>query len=65
MYLMDLCTVSISLSGLPAMSIPVGYQKGLPVGLQIVGRRLEEGTILKICHFLEKNGLTSSNIENL
>ncbi|MCK4328882.1 Asp-tRNA(Asn)/Glu-tRNA(Gln) amidotransferase subunit GatA [candidate division WOR-3 bacterium] len=65
MYLMDLCTVSISLSGLPAMSIPVGYQKGLPVGLQIVGRRLEEGTILKICHFLEKNGLASSNIENL
>ncbi len=60
MYLSDLCTVSVSLAGLPAISIPAGYRKGLPVGVQLVGRRLEEETLLKIAHFLEKTGLTSS-----
>ncbi|OYD13777.1 Asp-tRNA(Asn)/Glu-tRNA(Gln) amidotransferase GatCAB subunit A [candidate division WOR-3 bacterium JGI_Cruoil_03_44_89] len=61
MYLSDLCTVSVSLAGLPAISIPAGYRKGLPVGVQLVGRRLEEETLLKIAHFLEKTGLTGLN----
>jgi len=57
MYMSDLCTVSVSLAGLPAISIPVGYRNGLPVGVQLVGRRLEEGTLLKIAYFLERTGL--------
>lgn len=58
MYLSDLYTVSASLAGLPAISIPAGYKKGLPVGAQLIGRRLEEGTLLKIAYFLERTGLT-------
>jgi aspartyl-tRNA(Asn)/glutamyl-tRNA(Gln) amidotransferase subunit A len=58
MYLSDLCTVSVSLAGLPAISTPAGYRNGLPVGIQLVGRRLEEGTLLKIAYFLERTGLT-------
>lgn len=61
MYLADLCTVSISLAGLPAISIPIAYREGLPVGIQIVGRRLEEDTILKIAYLLEINSLTAPN----
>ena len=54
MYLSDLCTASVSLAGLPAISIPAGTREGLPVGMQLVGRRLEEETILGIAHRLER-----------
>jgi len=61
MYMSDLCTVSVSLAGLPAISIPAGYRNGLPVGVQLVGRRLEEGTLLKIAYFIERTGLIETN----
>ena len=60
MYLSDLCTVSASLAGLPAISVPAGYRKGFAVGMQIVGRKLEEETILRIAHLTEKNGLAKA-----
>ena len=43
-----LCTYAFSVTGLPAISVPCGYTRdGLPVGLQIVGRRLREDSVLE------------------
>jgi len=43
MYLSDLLTVPVNLAGLPAISIPCGFDtKGLPIGLQLIGNVLEE-----------------------
>jgi aspartyl-tRNA(Asn)/glutamyl-tRNA(Gln) amidotransferase subunit A len=49
MYLSDIFTISINLAGLPALSLPCGKtEKGLPVGLQIIGKPFEEEKILNI-----------------
>jgi aspartyl-tRNA(Asn)/glutamyl-tRNA(Gln) amidotransferase subunit A len=48
MYLADIFTVSASLAGLPAVSVPAGFSGGLPVGLQIIGKPFEENTILEV-----------------
>ena len=48
MYLSDVCTLPINIAGVPAVSIPAGFCDGLPVGLQIIGKPYDEGTILKI-----------------
>lgn len=50
MYLEDVFTVAANLAGLPAMSIPCGFAEGLPIGLQVTGRRFEEGKILGAGH---------------
>ena len=57
MYLVDVYTVSINLAGLPALSIPCGKAKGLPVGLQIIGRPFEEDKILAIAQKFEQVGM--------
>ncbi len=49
MYLNDVFTVPASLAGLPAMSVPAGLDgQGLPLGLQIIGRALDEQTVLNV-----------------
>lgn len=48
MYLSDAYTIPASLAGLPGLSIPCGFVDGLPVGLQILGKYLDEETILKV-----------------
>ena len=45
MYLEDIYVSGASLSGLPAISIPVGFSKGLPVGMQIIGKRFAENAL--------------------
>lgn len=56
MYLNDIFTIPASLAGLPAMSLPIGLSKdGLPLGLQLIGRSFDEGTVLKVAYALEKD----------
>ena len=54
MYLSDLLTVPVNLAGLPAISIPCGFdKKGLPIGLQLIGNVLEEHRILNAANIFE------------
>lgn len=54
MYLSDIFTISVNLAGVPAMSVPCGFDsQGLPVGLQIIGKHFDEETILKAGHAYE------------
>jgi aspartyl-tRNA(Asn)/glutamyl-tRNA(Gln) amidotransferase subunit A len=54
MYLNDVFTVPASLAGLPAISVPVGSNKnGLPLGLQIIGRPFDEGSVFRLGQALE------------
>jgi len=48
MYLSDIYTVSANLAGLPAISLPCGFAQALPVGLQLIGRALDEATLLRV-----------------
>ena len=50
MYLSDLYTVSVNLAGLPAISVPAGFVKNLPVGMQLIGNYFEESRLLNIAH---------------
>ncbi|MEE9346593.1 MAG: amidase family protein, partial [Robiginitomaculum sp.] len=55
MYLNDIFTVTANLAGLPAISVPVSLNKdGLPLGLQIIGRALDEATVFTAASALEK-----------
>ena len=55
MYLSDIYTISASLAGIPAISLPCGYsQRGLPIGLQIMGRPFEEDKVLRAAHAYEQ-----------
>ncbi len=56
MYLSDIYTVSVNLAGVPAINVPVGFDsKGLPIGMQIIGKQFDEGTILRVSDFIERN----------
>ncbi len=51
MYLDDIFTITVNLAGLPALSLPVGFDpSGLPIGMQVIGNYLDEGTLLAIGH---------------
>lgn len=55
MWLNDIFTVSVSLAGLPAMSLPIGLNsEGLPLGMQIVGKAFDEGSVFEAASALEK-----------
>ncbi|RCW44146.1 Asp-tRNA(Asn)/Glu-tRNA(Gln) amidotransferase subunit GatA [Paenibacillus prosopidis] len=55
MYLNDICTIPVSLAGIPAISIPCGSAEGLPIGLQIIGKPFDESTVLRAAHAFEQN----------
>jgi len=55
MYLSDIFTVNVNLSGLPGMSIPAGFSSnGLPIGLQIIGPYFKEERIIQFSYTIEK-----------
>jgi len=53
MYLSDIATIPVNLAGIPAISVPCGFDKGLPVGLQIIGRPFDEGTLFRAAYTFE------------
>ena len=56
MYLQDVCTVPLNLAGLPGISIPCGKSsKGLPIGLQIIGKPLAEETLIRTAYTYEQS----------
>ncbi|HXE85025.1 MAG TPA: Asp-tRNA(Asn)/Glu-tRNA(Gln) amidotransferase subunit GatA [Gemmatimonadales bacterium] len=54
MYLSDIFTVTANLAGLPAMSIPIGRMKGLPIGGQFIGQAFLEDEMLEAAYALER-----------
>ncbi len=50
MYLSDIYTIAVNLAGLPGMSVPVGFSKNLPVGMQIIGNYFSEQKLLNVAH---------------
>ena len=55
MYLADICTVSVNIAGLPGMSIPCGVDsQGLPIGMQLIGNKFCEETIIKAAYAYEQ-----------
>lgn len=53
MYLSDILTIPVNLAGLPGISIPAGYVEGLPVGMQLIGKRYDEETIYQVAAAFE------------
>lgn len=54
LYMNDILTVPVNMAGLPGISVPCGFSGGLPVGMQIIGRAFDEGTILKAAYAFEQ-----------
>lgn len=54
MYLADVLTIPVNLSGLPGMSVNAGFVDGLPVGLQIIGRPFDEATVYQTGYAFEQ-----------
>jgi aspartyl-tRNA(Asn)/glutamyl-tRNA(Gln) amidotransferase subunit A len=54
MYLSDVCTLPINIASVPGISIPAGFDKGLPIGMQFIGRPFGEETILKAAYAYEQ-----------
>lgn len=56
MYLADICTVTVNIAGLPAISTTCGYNtEGMPIGMSIVGKRFDEPTILQLADAFERD----------
>jgi aspartyl-tRNA(Asn)/glutamyl-tRNA(Gln) amidotransferase subunit A len=55
MYLEDIFTVSINITGMPGLSVPCGLSKtGLPIGLQLIGKAFDESTLLRTAYAYEQ-----------
>jgi aspartyl-tRNA(Asn)/glutamyl-tRNA(Gln) amidotransferase subunit A len=59
MYLNDVCTIPVSIAGLPAISVPCGFATApdgarLPIGLQIIARPFDEATLFRVAHAYEQ-----------
>jgi aspartyl-tRNA(Asn)/glutamyl-tRNA(Gln) amidotransferase subunit A len=54
LYLGDIYTVSANLAGLPGISLPCGQLGGLPVGMQLLGRSLDEATLLRVADAFQR-----------
>lgn len=55
MYLADMCTVTVNIASLPAISVPCGYNAdGMPIGMSLVGRKWDEATLIQTADAFEK-----------
>ncbi len=54
MYLNDICTIPVNMAGIPAISVPCGYDQGLPVGLHLMAAHWAEPTLLQIAYAYEQ-----------
>jgi aspartyl-tRNA(Asn)/glutamyl-tRNA(Gln) amidotransferase subunit A len=55
MYLSDIFTISVNLAGIPGISLPCGFTTGnLPIGLQLLGRHFDEGSVLRAAYAYEQ-----------
>jgi len=50
MYLSDIYTVAINPAGVPSLALPAGFSKGMPVGMQLIGKHLDEQTLFQVGH---------------
>lgn len=55
LYMNDILTVPVNMAGLPGISIPCGFLNGLPVGMQMIGKPFDEGTILQAAYTFEQS----------
>lgn len=56
MYLADICTVTVNIAGLPAISATCGYDSdNMPIGMSIIGKAFDEKTIIAVCDRFEKD----------
>lgn len=61
-YMMDICTVPANIAGLPAISIPCGFDKNkMPIGMQIIGNNFEDYKVLNAAYQYEKTKKTGKN----
>jgi aspartyl-tRNA(Asn)/glutamyl-tRNA(Gln) amidotransferase subunit A len=60
-YMMDIMLVGPNVCGLPHLSVPVGYEKNLPVGMLLIGDHLEEGKLLQLGSAIERGNETLYN----
>lgn len=54
MYANDILTIPVNLAGVPGISIPCGFDNGMPIGLQIIGKHFDEATIYRVAHAFEQ-----------
>ncbi|ULN61490.1 Asp-tRNA(Asn)/Glu-tRNA(Gln) amidotransferase subunit GatA [Bacillus velezensis] len=54
MYANDILTIPVNLAGVPGISVPCGFADGLPLGLQIIGKHFDEGTVYRVAHAFEQ-----------
>jgi aspartyl-tRNA(Asn)/glutamyl-tRNA(Gln) amidotransferase subunit A len=55
MYLSDIFTIAVNLAGLPALSVPCGFDNAnMPIGLQLIGQPFAEERLLQIAHAYEQ-----------
>ncbi|MCM3766830.1 Asp-tRNA(Asn)/Glu-tRNA(Gln) amidotransferase subunit GatA [Neobacillus niacini] len=54
MYVNDILTIPVNLAGVPGISVPCGFDNGLPLGLQIIGKHFDEATVYRVAHAFEQ-----------
>ena len=55
MYQSDLCTIPINIAGLPAISIPAGFYKKMPIGIQLIGPQMGDQKVLQFANQFQQN----------